>query len=40
MEAAICEDLFNKEYYKVLFVDKDSSAEARMRSLVILDLEK
>ena len=35
MEAAICEDLFKKEDYKVLVGDKDSSAEARLRSLVI-----
>ena len=40
MEAAICEDLFKKEDYKVLVGDEDSSAEARLRSLVISDLEK
>ena len=40
MEAAICEDLFKKEDYKVLVGDEDSSAEARLRSLVIPDLEK
>ena len=39
MEAAICEDLFKKDY-KVLVGDEDSSAEARLRSLVIPDLEK
>ena len=31
-EAAICEDLFNKENYKVLVGNEESSAEARMRS--------
>ena len=40
MEAAICEDFFKKEDYKVLVGDEDSSAEARLRSLVIPDLEK
>ena len=40
MEAAICEDLFKKEDYKVLVGEEDSSAEARLRSLVIPDLEK
>ena len=40
MQAAICEDLFKKEDYKVLVGDEDSSAEARLRSLVIPDLEK
>ena len=39
-EAAIFEDLFKKEDYKVLVGDEDSSAEARLRSLVIPDLEK
>ena len=39
MGAAICEDLFKKDY-KVLVGDEDSSAEARLRSLVIPDLEK
>lgn len=40
MEAAICEDLFKKEDYKVMIGDEDSSAEARLRSTVNPDLEK
>eukprot|EP00112_Aurelia_sp_Birch-Aquarium-sp1_P014841 Seg323.9 transcript_id=Seg323.9/GoldUCD/mRNA.D3Y31 product="hypothetical protein" protein_id=Seg323.9/GoldUCD/D3Y31 len=40
MEPAICEDLFKREYYRVLVGDEDSSPEARIRNLVNPNIEK